>query len=100
MENNRLKVKQKLLIDFNYFNKDSFNDLIDINGEFFIINIINNKGEPLVIYTLEDSVGEDNNKGLGIYINDLVDLLYINSFIIVDIREVIKTDTRQLKYKK
>ena len=104
IENNRLKVYKKLLINLNYFNLESFSDdrLFDTDGESFIINAIINKGTPLIIYILKNSLKnkDENDKRLGIYINNLVDRVYVNSFIIINIREVIKSGIRWPKYLK
>ena len=93
-----MKVRKKPLINPNYFNLESFSDnkLFDTNRESFIINIIIKEGILLMIYTLENNLKNrnENNKELGIYINNLINRVYANLLIIINIREAIKSGTR------
>ena len=76
VENNKFRVREKLFIDLNYFDLESFSNdrLFNINSKSFTINAIIEEGAPLVIYTLENNLKdrEENNESLNIYINDLI----------------------------
>ena len=80
IEDDRLKVKKKLLI-----NKLYFDELFSIfeGGELSIDYIII-AGEPLVIYYLK---GEEEE---AIYTDDIINRAYANSLIITDIIIAIK----------
>ena len=104
IKNNKLKVREKFFINLNCFNLKSFSDdkLFDTDRESFTINAIINDGAPLIIYTLENNLEnrDEDDEGLGIYTDNLVDKAYANLFIIVNIREAIKSGTRWPKYLK